>query len=231
MKRLFIILLSIFSISAFGQTDKLMRQIALELGKVEGNLPQINILAKNGEKAQARAMIEEALLQIEKIEGYQQQLALLDETLDEEALMIAEVRETKQLLISRANKLRYTAIYIHYDAFLFDSEYSALLHEVQGALSEENVAFVDSIEKSDWSVSIIAKAREYNKTDFGGIYSYFSYVDVKTVIQKTANGKRIYENTFTEKGGSPISYEQAAREAYKYLAPRVSAIIKEQIEK
>ena len=69
MKRLFIILLSIFSISAFGQTDKLMRQIALELGKVEGNLPQINILAKNGEKAQARAMIEEALLQIEKIEG------------------------------------------------------------------------------------------------------------------------------------------------------------------
>lgn len=230
MKKLFIICLSALSFSAFAQTEQELHQIAIDLAKVE-DMSQINILAKKGEKAQAKALAEEALRQIEKIEADQKRLARMDETLDEKALMIPETQETKRYLMNRLNQLRYTNIYITCDAKLFDSEYSALLGDIQGALSASDVSFVDSVNASDWSIRITAKASEYNKADFGGITTYFAYVDAKTVIEKTASGKRLYDNTFKKKGGSPVSFEQAATEAYQHLAPEIGDAIKKEIAK
>lgn len=230
MKKVFIIFLSVLSLTAFAQTEQMLHQIAIDLAKVE-DMSQINILAKKGEKAQAKALAEEALWQIEKIEADQKRLARMDETLDEKTLMIPETQETKRYLMNRLNQLRYTNIYIICDAKLFDSEYGALLGDIQGALSASDVSFVDSANVSDWSVTITAKAREHTKPDFGGITTYFAYVDAKTVIEKTASGKRLYDNTFTKKGGSPVSFEQAATEAYQHLAPEISAAIKKEIAK
>lgn len=241
MKHFFIILISVLSLSVFAQTlptdnaerakltRQLTRSIPMELGKIEGNMPQINVLIKKGEKVQAKAMVDEALQKIAKIEEDQQKLAQLDENADEETLMIAEVQEAKRYLIEKANKLRNAiGIYITCDAKLFDEEYPVFLKELQGELSQLGISFVDSVNQADWSISIKASTREYNKTESG---TYFAYADAQLTIDKIANGKRIYEDAISEKGGSPISYEQAAREAYKYLAPRISAIIKEQIEK
>jgi len=239
MKKLLVIILSALSLSAMAQSVSnetakqvrlLERKIALELGKIEGSLPQINILAKQGEKAQAKALAEEALQLIDTIEADQKRLGLLDATLDEDALMLSETQETKRMLVNRINQLRYTAVYIAYDGKLFDRDYSGLLEQVQNTLSSENVAFVDSAHVSDWMINISAKAREYNKADFNGVSSYFSYVDVQTVVTKTANGKRIYENTFTEKSGSPVGFKQAAEEAYRRIAPQVGDAIKRQIQ-
>ena len=230
MKKLFIICFSVLSISIFAQTEQVLHQIAIDLAKVE-DMSQINILAKKGEKAQAKALAEEALWQIEKIEAEQKRLARMDETLDEKTLMIPETQETKRYLINRLNQLRYTNIYITCDAKLFDSEYSALLGNIQGALSASDVSFVDSADASDWSITITAKASEYNKADFDGVSSYIVYVDAKTVIEKTATNKRLYDNTFKKKGGSPVSFEQAATEAYQRLAPEISAAIKKEIAK
>ena len=76
MKHFFIILISVLSLSVFAQTlsndeaerakmaRQLTRGIPAELGKIEGAMPQINILIKKGEKMQAKAMVEEALRQI-----------------------------------------------------------------------------------------------------------------------------------------------------------------------
>ena len=108
MKKTFIFLFAVLSITVFAQslpTDEaeraklarqLTRSIPMELGKIEGIMPQINILIKKGEKVQARTMVEEALQQIAKIEADQKTLALLDETVDDEILMTSEVADAKR---------------------------------------------------------------------------------------------------------------------------------------
>lgn len=241
MKQLIIIILSALSLAVFAQNlptgeaerakmaRQLTRSIPMELGKIEGAMPQINMLMKKGEKAQAKAMVEEALLQIAKIETDQKTLALLDETADDETLMTAEVEEAKRYLTDKANKLRNAiGLYITCDAKLFDKEYPVFLKELQGELSQLGVSFVDSIEQADWKIDIKANTREYNKTEGG---SYFAYTDATLTIDKLANNKRVFEDAMSEKGGHTHNYDKAAREAYKHLVPRLSAVIKEQIGK
>jgi hypothetical protein len=202
----------------------------MELGKIEGSMPQINMLIKKGEKIQARTMVEEALQQLAKIEANQKTLALLDETADDEILMTAEVAEAKRYLTDKANKLRNAiGIYITCDAKLFGAEYPTFLKELQGELSQLGVSFVDSVEQADWKINIKATTREYNKVELGGAANYFAYADATLTIDKLATGKRVYEDAISEKGGHFRGYGKAAQEAYKYLIPKISAVIKEQI--
>ena len=244
MKHFLIIIFSTLSISVFAQnlpTDEAERakqarqterRIALEHGKIEANMPQINMLLKKGEKAQAKAMVDEALRQIEAIEADQKLLSQLDETADEETLMLAETQDAKQYLTSKANMLRNAiGLYISCEADLFGSGYAALADEIKGGLADAGMSFTDSAEVSDWVVTISAKAREHNKADFGGISNYFVCVDAKITIDRTASGKRVYQDMISEKGGHTQSYERAAQETYRYLAPRISGIIREQTAK
>lgn len=228
MRRLFVLLLSVVSLCALAQTDSLQQQIALDLERVEANLPQINLILKQGEKIQARQMVNDALKQITEIEANQQKLAQLDKTANEETLLIAKTRETKQYLIDKANKLRNAIhIYMVCNAKLIDAEYEAFCKELQGELSQLGVTFVNSANDADWKITVKASARPYNQITNG---SYFTYAEAQLTIEK-ANGKRVYEDAISEKGGHTRSYEHAAREAYKSLVPRIDAIIKEQIEK
>jgi hypothetical protein len=114
---------------------------------------------------------------------------------------------------------------------LFDAENTAFLKDLQGELSQLGVSFVDSVNQADWSINIQAQAREYNKIELGGAANYFVYVDATLTIDKLANNKRVFEDAMSEKGGHSFNYEQAALDAYKHLVPRLSATIKEQIEK
>ena len=229
--KLLIIILSALSLTVFAQTDarQLAQQITAEVDAIDATLPQINILIKKGEKAQAKTLIEKTIRQIETVEADYKRLGQMSDAESADVPSLSQLQETKRYLINKSNQLRYTNVYISCEAKLFDGEYGALLDEVQSALSEENVSFVDSANVSDWTVTITAKAREYNKAEFGGMTTYFAYVDAKTVIVKTATGKRLQENSVTEKGGSPFGFEQAAQEAYKTIVPKITAVIKEQI--
>lgn len=244
MKNLKYLLLLVLPLSVMAQTlptdsvervkmaKQLVRTIPMELGKIEGEMPQINMLIKQGEKVQARTMVEQALKQIAKIEADQKTLMQLDETVDDETLMTAELTEAKRYLTEKANKLSNAiGVYITCDAKLFDADNTAFLKELQGKLSQLGVAFVDSKEQADWAINIVADAREYNKVELGGAANYFVYVDAQLTIDKIANGKRVLEDAVSEKGGHPLNYRQAALEAYKQLVPRLSEAIKEQIEK
>lgn len=212
--------------------NQLTRNIAFELGKIEGALPQINILLKKGEKAQAREMVNEALQKLSKIEADQRTLAQIDETADEETLMLEQVQFLKQYLVNKANLLRNAiALYISCDAQLFDEDYPTFLKDIQGELSKQGVSFVDSIEQADWSITIKATSREHNVIKNGEFATYFAYVDAQLAIDKISNGKRIFEDAMSAKGGHTYNYDKAAREAYHDLVPMISAIIKEQIQK
>lgn len=230
MKRLLIILLSTLSLTAFAQTDKLVRSISYELGKVEGSIPQINMLLKKGEKVQAREMVEEALKQMEKIEAYQKEAALLDDTIEEEDLFIPQARETKRFLINKANQLKNAiGIYINCEAKLFDKDYTTFKEELQGQLAGSGYSFTEDSESADWIIDISASSHEGNKMTTGGFATYFSYVDLKLSIDKKANGKRVYQNAFSEKGGDNRNYENAAKEAYQEIASQIIGVIKNQI--
>ena len=226
------ILLFFISLSALAQTNQqLEQQITLGIDAVDATLPQINMLMKKGEKAQAKKLVENGLTQLEQIEAAQKQLTLQNATWDEDGTIRSGISSTKRYLISKYNLLRYTNVYVQCDAKLFESDYPTFLNDVQSALSDIDVSFVDSVNVSDYIITLSAKAREYNKVDIGGASQYFVYVDAKTIIEKTSTGKRIQEKSITEKGGSPFSFEQAARDAYKKIAPKVSSLIKEQILK
>ena len=101
---------------------------------------------------------------------------------------------------------------------------------IEGELSKMGVTFVSNAAQSDWAIYVDAPAREYRKNELGGTSSYFSYVDAGIIIDKTTTGQRIYEDQITEKGGHTMNFEQAARDAYKNIAPKISEIIKNQIQ-
>ena len=229
MKRTLIILLSVLSLSVCAQSDKLVRRITYELGKVEGSIPQINMLMKKGEKVQAREMVDAALKQMEQIETYQKEAAL-DGSYDEEDLLIPQAQETKRFLVNKANQLKNgIGVYIQCDAQLFGDYYSTVKDELQGRLADLGCSFVEEKEQADWAINITSSTREGNKMVNGNFTTYFSYVDLKLSIEKVANGKCVYQSAFSEKGGDTRNYSNAAKEAYQELIIQISKIIKEQI--
>jgi len=230
MKRLLVIFLSLLSLTAMAQTDKLVRQITYEVGKVEGTIPQVNMLMKQGEKIQAREMVEDVLKQIEQIEGWQQQVLLVNKNADEEELLIAETNELKRFYTNKVAQLKNAiGIYIQCDAKLYDEDYTQLKEAVQGQLADLGCTFMDAAEGADWAVVISASARSGEWMDTEYARMWLTYVDVSLTIDKQATGKRVYQNAFSEKGGDPQSMEHAAREGYKNAAQKISAIIREQI--
>lgn len=231
MRKLVFILLSVFSLITFAQTEnhQLAQQIIEKNDAIDATLPQINILIKKGEKGQAKVLIEKTLQQAEQIEKDRQRLTQMGESDDAEVPSLAQLQETKRYLTNKANQLRYTAVYITCAANLFGEDYMSFCEEINGALTDFDVSFVEDEESAEWVVSVIVKAREHTKNEQNGMTTYFAYADADVFVVKTATGKRVCQKRISEKGGHFRGYNYAAQEAYKFLVSKISAIIKEQI--
>lgn len=233
MKRdiVIIILLSALSLTAFAQTGsrQLAQQITTEVDAIDATLPQINILIKKGEKAQAKTLIEKTIRQIEAVEADYKRLGQMNDAENADVPSLAQLQETKRYLTNKANQLRYTAIYITCAANLFGEDYSTFCEEINSALTEFDVSFIEDEESAEWVVSVTAKAREHTKQEMNGMITYYAYADAELSIVKTATGKRVCQKRLSEKGGHFRGYDKAAQEAYKYLIPKITAVIKEQI--
>ena len=224
-------------IAAFAYVKKttlirqLEKKITVGLTKIETSLDQIDQLIATGQKIQARELAQKTLPQFYEIDETQKILAAVDENADEETLQLQETRTLQHRLTGViANLKNGINIYMICNAYMFGQNYNALKSEIQGALSPIGCTFVRTAADADWVITITATAREYNKNDFGGVSTYFAYVDAKISIEKGATGQRIYEDAISEKGGHTHNYEQAARQAYKDISPKISKIIKEQIQ-
>ncbi|MBO4665771.1 MAG: hypothetical protein J5612_02750 [Paludibacteraceae bacterium] len=208
---------------------QLAQQIIEQNDAVDATLPQINILIKKGEKGQAKALIDKTLKQVEQIEVDRKRLTQMGEEDDAEVPSLAQLQETKRYLTNKANQLRYTAVYITCAANLFGEDYVSFCEEINGALTDFDVSFVDDEESAEWVVSVTAKAREHTKNEQNGTTTYYAYADAELEVVKTATGKRVCQKRLSEKGGHFRGYNQAAQEAYKYLVPKISAVIQEQM--
>ena len=226
------------TIAAFAWVKKstLIRQlektITVGLTKIETALDQIDQLVASGQKIQARDIATKTLPQFKDVDEAQKLLAAADENADEETLQLQETRNLQRRLIDFIAQLKNGInIYISCRASMFGQNYSALKGEIEGALSPMGCTFVSSANQSDWAIYITASAREYNKIGEGSTAQYVVYIDAKLSIDKTPTGQRIYEEQLKpEKGMWTLSYEQAARDGYRQVSPKISEIIKKQIQ-
>ena len=210
---------------------QLEKQITVALTKVEMSLDQVDQLIATGQKLQARSAAEKALPLFAEVDEAQKLLVAVDSDATEETLMLSETRQLQQRLMAMVAQLKNAlAICLKADAKIFNTAYPALQEELKGALSPLGCNFVTDPSTADWIINISATAREYNKVATGNINTYFAYVDATISITKTATGQRVYENMFTEKGGHTHNYHQAAREAYKYLTPKIRKVVEEQVK-
>ena len=225
------------TISAFAYVKKstlirqLEKQITIALTKVEMSLDQVDQLIATGQKLQARSAAEKALPLFTEVDEAQKLLVAVDTEATEETLMLSETRQLQQRLMAMVTQLKNAlTICLKADAKIFSTAYPALQEELKGALSPLGCNFVTDPSTADWVINISAQAREYNTVTMGDVNTYFVYVDATVSITKTATGQRVYENMFTEKGGHTHNYLQAAREAYKYLTPKIRKVVEEQVK-
>lgn len=210
---------------------QLMRRIVANNAKVEVEMESIEVMAERGDKMQAKNNLPKIQALIDDIENDQRIMLSIDANVTDEDMSVEETNRLKKryqaLIADLKNGIN---IYLICNAYMFGLSNNALKSEIQGALSPMGCTFVRSGSEADWVITITATAREYNKSDFGGVSSYFAYVDAKISIEKGATGQRIYEDAISEKGGHTHNYEQAARQAYKDISPKISEIIKGQIQ-
>ena len=212
---------------------QLEKKITVELTKIETSLDQVDQLVANGQKMQARDLAAKTLPQFAEVDEAQKTLAAVDENADEESLQLQETRALQSRLTGLIAQLKHGInIYLSCKADMFGTNYSALKGEIQRELSKLGCTFVNSPSESDWAIYVNAPARKYRVNGEGENAQYFVYVDAKISIDKTATGQRIYEHQLEpEKGGWSMSYEEAARRAaYKSISPKITEIIKQQIQ-
>lgn len=225
------------NIAAFAYVKKatlirqLEKKITVCLTKTETALEQIDQLIATGQKIQAREVAKKTLPQFSELEETQKLLAAVDENADEESLQLQETRTLQSRLTGIIAQLKNGInIYVSCKASLFGNNYSTLANEIKGELSKLGCNFVSNEAQSDWTIYIVSEARKYNSLDVRGNVQYFCYVDAKITIKKMATGQSVFEDQISEKGGHSLGYDNAAREAYKYISPRISELIKQQIQ-
>ncbi|MBQ7531330.1 MAG: hypothetical protein IJT12_06440, partial [Paludibacteraceae bacterium] len=210
---------------------QLEKKITVGLTKIETSLDQIDQLIATGQKIQARDIAGKTIPQFDEVDDAQKTLAAVDENANEETLQLQETRTLQHRLTGIIADLKHGInIYLQCSADMFGTNYGTLKSEIQGELSKLGCTFVNSATEADWAIYVKAPARQYNKSDIGGVSTYFCYVDATVSIDKTVTNQRIHEDQISQKGGHTHNYEQAARDAYKHISPKISAIIKAQIQ-
>ena len=188
-------------------------------------------MAENGQKSQARGVIERGLQNLVQAEEAQNLLTAVDETADEEMLQIDQTRSLNRQLTSLREQFRNAlAVYLQCDAQLFGKDYSALKGSIEGALSQTEVSFVTDPEEADWAIYILAEAQEHAKTDFGSMSNYAAFVEAHMDIDRISNGKRVYSSGLTSDiANHTRGFVPAAKEAYKNISPNIIEILKKQM--
>ncbi|MBR1878095.1 MAG: hypothetical protein IJ814_03700 [Paludibacteraceae bacterium] len=210
---------------------QLMRRIAANNAKAEVEVESIEAMIERGDKVQAKNSLPKIQALIEDIENDQRVLLSIDANVTDEDMAVEETNSLKKRYQALTADLKNGInICLICRADMFGQEYNALKGEIQGELSKIGCSFVSEADNQDWTITVTAQAREYNKNDLGGVSTYYAYVDANIIVEKTTTGQRIYEDAISEKGGHTHNYEQAARQAYKDISPKISKIIKEQIQ-
>ena len=219
-------------VNIYDLSKRLTRRIIANVAKTDVELQAIESLVQRGDKIQAINELSNLQTMLDNIENDQRIMLSIDPTITDEDLAIEDYSRLKERCLTLTSELKNGInIYLVCDAMLFGTNYHTLKGELQSELSKMGCAFNSGNENSDWAIYITAIAREYNMVEMGGMKQYYVYVDANIIVEKTATGQRIYENSISEKGSHTLNYEQAARQAYHAISPKISNILNEQIKR
>lgn len=207
------------------------RQIDVVFNNVEKHVSITETYVETGFKSKAKSEIKKAESEFSKLDKPVFFLTVFD-CPDYELQMVLEKRsELEQLVKKMIADLEYgTNIYVSCVADMFGFTYSNLQKELKAKLSEIGCNFTDDRNTADWAIIINANSRQYNTVDYGNRVDYFSYVDAEIVLEKVVTNQKIYEDMITEKGGHTHNFNDAARDAYKKITPKIINLITENLK-
>lgn len=209
---------------------KLGKRITVNTTKIEMGLATISDMVANGNKSEAKQQLMAINSIFSDIENDQKVMLAIDGTLEDEDIALSKVNNLRKQYQQWQNELKNgIAIYLTCQADMFGNNYPILANTIKGELSKGGVSFVNAPDLADWAIYIKAKAREYNAHTNGDYTTYFTQTEATITIDKVATGQRIYEDALSEKGGHTKNYTEAARDGYKQIAPKLSAVINQYI--
>ena len=210
---------------------KLEKEITMGLTRIETRLDDIAELMNNGEKVEARTRLMPVAKDFLPVEQSQELLLAVNPNADMESLQLEETKALQQRYSKMKAALKngiYVALYC--EAQLFDGTYDALPELIKGNLSELGCTFTEDDAQADWIITVHSKVRESNVVPFGESTAYFVYVNSKLNVKKVKTDQLVYSNEISVKGSDTRDLEHAAQEAYKESAPKLSEMIKKQIQ-
>ncbi len=107
--------------------------------------------------------------------------------------------------------------YLNSSELIFEQKKQIINNKIKTSLTNSGYTVETTKDKSNFEVKITGAAREFNNAN--GIY--ISYVDVNLNVIDLKTNKSVYENNYTEKGGSVLSYADAAEKSYESVSKQI----------
>lgn len=196
------------------------------LGKADKALRVSGDYMLSGFKEKALSEINSVLPEFEKVDEIFFWLNSFGFPQGQQEMKLKQCIEKEQSLKKRAAELKYaTTIFIDCKVDLFGNAYTTLGKEISGKIASDEYGFVNNRSDADWVITLQGSAHRYNESTPGQTTVYFSSVEVQINIDKIVSAKRICEEVVSAKSGHTISYDEAAKLAYKELVPQIVSII------
>lgn len=186
--------------------------------QIEGFISTANGLEENREKNKAKTEFNKAIPVFTEVTKAQGILSAVDKNITEDDLKMEQTMKLYNEVV-QANARLEQGIYVYMftDEEIFGEKTIAIENHLKAILAENGCSFTTDEDVADWKINITATSREYNNLD----NIYFSYVDAKVELFKAPSDKHVYQNEFTQKGGSK-SYNDAARKAFNEISKSIS---------
>jgi len=186
--------------------------------QIEGFISTATALEENREKSKAKAEFNKTLPVFTEVTKAQGILSAVDKNITDDDLKMEQTMKLYNEVVQANARLEQGIyVYIFTNEDIFGEKTIAIENHLKAILSENGCSFTNDESEADWKIKINATSREYNSLD----NIYFSYVDAKVELFKAPSDKHVFQNEFTQKGGSK-SYKEAARKAYNEVSKPIS---------
>jgi hypothetical protein len=186
--------------------------------QIEGFISTATALEENREKNKAKAEFNKTLPVFTELTKAQGILSAVDKNITEDDLKMEQTMKLYNEVVQANARLEQGIyVYIYTNEEIFGEKTGAIENHLKAILAENGCSFTNDESEADWKIKINATSREYNSLD----NIYFSYVDAKVELFKAPSDKHVYQNEFTQKGGSK-SYTDAAKKAYNEVSKPIS---------
>jgi len=191
--------------------------LSVNVGQIESFVKTAQDLEATGEKAKARQQIEMAKPLFSKVRYAQDLLTAIDPNVSQEELQQQKTESLYNLLTQMQARLAQGVyVFVESSEDLSGQKVDIVANKVKAELAKNGCSFVETAKQADFRLSIKTTTRKISEQ--GNIV--FCYADVTVGLFDNHKQKNVYNDEFSQKGGS-TTYERAAREAFQDAAQTV----------